>query len=91
MGVFCLKLQQKLVHFNLKFLLKFILSKKRVCVCVCVCVRVCFCVCACLYFSTMKASSVCKMSETYLKGAHQRYYAVSIISGASAKLLHLHI
>ena len=27
----------------------------------------CVCVCVCLYSSTVKASSVCKMSETYLR------------------------
>ena len=34
-------------------------------VCVCVCVYVC--VCVCLYSSTVKASSVWKMSKTYLR------------------------
>ena len=28
---------------------------------------VCVCVCVCLYFFTVKASSVCKMSKTYLR------------------------
>ena len=32
----------------------------------CVCVHVCMCVC--LYLSTVKVSSDCKMSETYLRG-----------------------
>ena len=54
-----------------------------VCVCVCVCVFV--------YSSTVKASSVCKMSETYLRGADQQSCVVNINLGASAKLLHLGI
>ena len=41
-----------------------------VCMCMCVCVYVCVCVCVyvCVYSSTLKASSACKMSKTYLKG-----------------------
>ena len=41
--------------------------------CVCVCVRACVCVCVCaharvfFHSSTVKASSVCKMSKTYLR------------------------
>ena len=59
--------------------------------CVCVCVCVCLCVCVCVFYSsTGKASSVCKISETFLKGTDQQCYVVSIIPGASAKLLHLH-
>ena len=57
----------------------------------CVCVRVCVCVCVCVFCSsTVKVSSVCKMSETFLKGTDQQCYVVSIIPGASAKFLHLH-
>ena len=59
--------------------------------CVCVCVCVCMCVCVCLYSSTVKASSVCKMSVTCLRGTDQRCYVVSIIRCASAKFLHLSI
>ena len=47
-------------------------------------------VCVCLYSSTLKVSSVCKMSETYLRGTDQRCFVVSIIPYASAKFLHLH-
>ena len=54
-------------------------------------VCVCVCVCVCLYSSTVKASSVCKMSDTCLRGADQRCYVVSIIRCASAKFLHLSI
>ena len=65
------------------------------CVCVFVClfvrVCVCVCVCVCLYSSTVKASSVCKMSETHVRGIDQRCYVLSIIPGASAKFLHLRI
>ena len=46
--------------------------------------------CVYLCSSTLKASSVSKMSETYLRGTDQRCYVVSIIPGASAKFLHLH-
>ena len=42
------------------------------CVCVCVCVYVCVCVCILLYSSTVKGSSVYKMSETYCRGTDQR-------------------
>ena len=57
------------------------------------CVFVCLfvCVCVCLYSSTVKASSVCKMSETHVRGIDQRCYVLSIIPGASAKFLHLRI
>ena len=34
----------------------------------------CVCACMCLYSSTVKASSVCKTSETYLRGTDQRCY-----------------
>ena len=47
--------------------------------------------CVCVYSSTMKASSVCKMSDTCLRGTDQRCYVVSIIRCASAKFLHLSI
>ena len=62
-----------------------------VCVCVCLCVCVCVYVCVSLYPSTVKVSFVCKISEIYLRGTDQRFYVMSIIPGASAKLLHLHI
>ena len=55
----------------------------------CVCVFVCVCVCLCLYSSTVKASSVCKMSETYLRGTDQWSCVVNINLGASVKFLHL--
>ena len=47
---------------------------KNICkqVLVCTCVRAC--VCVCLYASTVKASSDCKTSETYLRGTDQRCY-----------------
>ena len=46
-----------------------------VCVCVvCVCVCVYVCVCVCLYSSTVKASSNCERSGTYLRGTDQRCY-----------------
>ena len=54
-----------------------------------VCVFVCVCVCVCS--STVKASSVCKMSDTYLRGKDQRCCVVNIIRCASAKFLHLGI
>ena len=43
--------------------------------CVCARVRVCVCVCVCvvcLYYSLVKASFVCKISATYLKGTDQQ-------------------
>ena len=49
-----------------------------------------FLMCVYLCSSTLKAPSVSKMSETYLRGTDQRCYVVSIIPGASAKFLHLH-
>ena len=60
-------------------------------VCVCVCVCVFLHVRVFLYSSTVKASSDCKMSETYLRGTDQRCYVVSTIPGASANFLHLDI
>ena len=60
-----------------------------VCVCVCVCVRVCACVCVCVYSFHVKASSVCKMSETYMKDTDQ--HLVSINLDASANFLHLRV
>ena len=58
-----------------------------VCVCMCVCVSVCVCecvsVCVCLYSSTVKASSVYKMSETYLRGRDQQSCVVNINLGPS--------
>ena len=33
-------------------------------------------VCVCLYSSTVKASSVCRMSDTYLMGTDQKCYVV---------------
>ena len=51
-------------------------------VCVCVCVRVC--VCVCLYSYTTKVLFVCKISEAYLRGADQRCYVLSVITGVSA-------
>ena len=50
-----------------------------------------FVVCVCLYSSTMKASSDCKMSETYLRGTDQRSCVVNIYLGASTKFIHLRI
>ena len=49
---------------------------KNICkqVLVCVCVRACVRVCVCLYASTVKASSDCKTSETYLRGTDQLCY-----------------
>ena len=47
-----------------------------------------FVVCVCLYSSTMKASSDCKMSETYLRGTDQRSCVVNIYLGAFAKFIH---
>ena len=69
-----------------------------VCVCVCVCVGgwvgglVCVraCVGVCWYSSTVDTSSICKMSETYLRSTDQRYYVVSTIPGVSAKFPHLY-
>ena len=55
------------------------------------CVCVCACVCVCLYSSTVKASSDCKRSKTYLRGTDQRSCVVNIYMGASAKFLHLPI
>ena len=46
-------------------------------VCVCVCLCVCMCVCVCVYSSTVKAYSVCKMSETYLRSTDQRSCVVN--------------
>ena len=61
-------------------------------VCVFVCVCVCVYVCMCVYSSTVKAFSVCKMSETHLRVTDQRSCVVNIINlGASAKFLHLRI
>ena len=54
-------------------------------------VCVCVCVCVCVYSSTVKASSVCKISDTCLRGTDQRCYVVSITRSASAKFLHLSI
>ena len=48
------------------------------------------CVRVCLYSSTVKASSHCKMFETYLRSTDKRCYVVSIIPGAPAKFLHLY-
>ena len=59
----------------------FCFLSKDLCVCVCVCV------CVCLYSSTVKASSVCMMSDTGLRGTDQRCYVVSIIRCVSAKFL----
>ena len=42
---------------------------------------VCVCVCVCVYSFTVKASSVCKMSETYMKRTDQRSSVVSINLG----------
>ena len=42
--------------------------------CVCACVCVCVFACVCLYSSTVKASSNCKTSVTYLRGTNQRCY-----------------
>ena len=39
-----------------------------VCVYVCVCVCVCACACVCVCSFNEKTSSVCEMSETYLRG-----------------------
>ena len=61
------------------------------CVCVCVCVRARVCVCVCLYSSTVKASSDCNVSKTYLRSMDQRSSVVNIYLGASAKFLHLRI
>ena len=52
---------------------------------------VCVCLCACVCSSTVMASSVSKMSETYFRGTDQRSWIVNINLGASAKLLHLRI
>ena len=49
------------------------------------------CVCLCLHSFTVEAFSDCKTSETYLRGTDQRCYVVSIIPGASANFLHLHL
>ena len=64
----------------------------RVCasVCVCVCVSVCLSVCLSLNSFTVKASSVYKVSKTYLSGIDQQSCVVSIIPGASAKFPRLH-
>ena len=56
---------------------------------VCVCVCVCVCMCVFLYSSTVKAYSVCKMSETYLRDKDQRSCVVNINLGAYAKFHHL--
>ena len=61
------------------------------CVCVCVCVCMCVCVCVCLYSFTVKASFICKISETYLRGTDQRSCVVNINLGASAKFPYLRI
>ena len=42
-------------------------------------------VCVRLYSFTVKASSDCKMSETYLRGTDQRTCVVNISQGASVK------
>ena len=55
------------------------------------CVCVCVCLCACVYSSTVMASFVRKMSETYFRGTDQRSWIVNINLGASAKLLHFRI
>ena len=57
--------------------------------CVCVCVCVCVFVCVFIYSSTMNASSVCKMSKTYLRSTDQQSCVANVILGASAKFLHL--
>ena len=49
------------------------------------------CVCVCLYSFTVKASSICKISETYLRGTDQRSSVVNINLGASAKFPYLRI
>ena len=51
---------------------------------------VCVCLFVCLYSSTVKTSSDCKMSKTYLRGTDQRSCVVNIHLGASAKFLHLY-
>ena len=43
----------------------------------------------CLYSSTVKASSDCSMSETYLRGTDQRSCVANIYLGTTAKFLHL--
>ena len=52
-------------------------------------VCVCVCVCVCVYSFHVKASSVCKMSETYMKDTDQ--HVVSINLDASANFLHLRV
>ena len=59
-----------------------------VCVCVCVCVFVCV-VRVCLYSFTVKVSSVCDDVWDILEGTDQQSCVVSIMLGASAKLLNL--
>ena len=55
----------------------------------CVCVCVCVCVYVCQYSSNVKASSVCKMYETHMRGTDQRSSFMNM--DASAKFLHLRI
>ena len=50
---------------------------------------VCVCVCVCVCVSVYNLSSVCKMSDTCLRGTDQRCCVVSILRCASAKFLHL--
>ena len=78
---------EDLSHISFFFLSKrkFFLNDK--CVCMNMCVCVCVCVCVCLYSSTVKAFSICKMSETYLRGRNQQSCVVNINLGASAKFL----
>ena len=45
----------------------------------------------CVYSFTVKASSVCKMSEAYMRGMDQRSCVVSINLDASAKFLDLRV
>ena len=61
-------------------------TKELINTCVCVCV----CVCVFILFHLL-VSSDCKTSVTYLRCSDQHSFVVSIISGASAKFLHLRI
>ena len=53
---------------SIKLLCNFIcITIQHGCFTMCVCVCVCVCMCVCLYSFAVKASSVCKISKTYLR------------------------
>ena len=80
----CKRYAGKLDLFDLQtFLCLFVFYLLLVCKCVCACV------CVCVYSFTVKVSSVCNNFMDIIEGTDQRSCVVSIMLGASAKILHL--